>query len=165
MEYRAIILADRSGAELAPLDQIACPALLEVAGKTVIEYTLEDLSEAGFREAIVVTSSLEAMRARLGDGERWGIRLRYLLVKADSEPASSLARVTAPCRCWSCGETCFEDVSPDASSMRPLNGRVSSRPGSLTADRSAPGAVTATGCGASRAGAAPVTSSRSRSVT
>lgn len=94
MQYRAIILADRSGVELTPLDEIACPALLEVAGKTVIEYTLEDLVEAGFREAVVVTSSLEVMRRKLGDGERWGIRLKYLLVKADSEPRDILARVT-----------------------------------------------------------------------
>ena len=93
MEHRAIILADRSGAELAPLDRIACPALLEVAGKAVIEYTLEDLVEAGLRDAVVVTSSIEAMRRQLGNGERWGIQLRYLLVKADTDPADSLARV------------------------------------------------------------------------
>ena len=70
MYLRAIVLADRSGAELAPLDQVACPALLEVAGKTVIEYTLEDLVESGFTEAVVVTSSVEAMREHLRNGER-----------------------------------------------------------------------------------------------
>lgn len=93
MEYRAIILADRSGAELAPLDKIACPALLEVAGKSVIEHTIEDLVEAGFREAVLVTSSIEAMRRQLGNGERWGIQLSYLLVKADTDPKDSLARL------------------------------------------------------------------------
>lgn len=94
MDYRVIILADRGGAELAPLDRQACPALLEVAGKAVIEYTIEDLVEAGIRAAVVVTHSLDAMRRRLRDGARWGIGLRYLLVRPDSAIEDSLARLT-----------------------------------------------------------------------
>ena len=46
---QAIIFADRRGAELSPLCDAQCPALLPVANRPLLHYTIEDLAEAGYR--------------------------------------------------------------------------------------------------------------------
>jgi NDP-sugar pyrophosphorylase family protein len=94
MDYRVIILADRSGAELSPLDRVACPALLEVGGRCVIEYTLEDLSEVGAQEVVIVSAHVDSLRERLGDGGRWGIRISYLLTRPEQSPNDCVRRIT-----------------------------------------------------------------------
>lgn len=90
MKFRTMILADRAGVELAPLDRTSCPALLEIGGRTVIEYTLEDLAESGVREAVLVSADVAALRERLGDGGRWGIALCYLLARPERSPTECL---------------------------------------------------------------------------
>jgi hypothetical protein len=92
MDYRVIILADRSGAELTPLDRDTCPALMEVGGRAVIEYTLEDLAEYGLRKATVISSGVERLREKLGDGSRWGLDLSYVLTRPEQSPADSIRR-------------------------------------------------------------------------
>jgi hypothetical protein len=94
MDYRVIILADRSGAELSPLDRVACPALLEVGGRCVIEYTLEDLSEVGAQEVVIVSAHVDSLRERLGDGGRWGRRISYLLTRPEQSPNDCVRRIT-----------------------------------------------------------------------
>ena len=94
MDYRVIILADRSGTELSPLDQVACPALLEVGGRSVIEYTLEDLSEVGARQVVIVSANVDGLRERLGDGGRWGMRISYLLTRPEQSPNDCVRRFT-----------------------------------------------------------------------
>ncbi|UCC14695.1 MAG: NDP-sugar synthase [Gammaproteobacteria bacterium] len=92
MNHRVIILADRSGAELTPLDRETCPALIEVGGRTVIEYTLEDLAECGLRRATVISNRVEKLREQLGDGSRWGLDLSFVLTRPEQTPADSIRR-------------------------------------------------------------------------
>jgi len=89
----AIILADRLGDELAPLDEFDCPALLPIAGKSVVEHCLEDLWEAGIRDATVAFPATHPhFRQRIGDGSRFGMRLRYLATPGEAWPAEVIAR-------------------------------------------------------------------------
>jgi NDP-sugar pyrophosphorylase family protein len=82
-----ILLADRKGQELLPLTDTTCVSLLTVAGKMVIEHTLEALVEANLRQAhIVLSSYAEQVKEVLGNGERWGIRLTYSTSRSE-EPA------------------------------------------------------------------------------
>lgn len=75
----ALIFADRIGQELEPLNERTCVALLPVVGKPVLEHTLEALVAAGVREAVVALSPFaDEVRAVLGDGSRWGMRLDYV---------------------------------------------------------------------------------------
>lgn len=91
---RIIILADRSGRELLPLTDNTCPALLPVAGKPVIEHTLNMLVEAGLKRATVVIGPFaEQVRALLGDGQRWGMELDYWVTRGEEEPSSVLAQL------------------------------------------------------------------------
>lgn len=89
----ALILADRLGEDLAPLDGYDCPALLPVAGKAVLEHCLEDLWEAGVRAATVAFPATHPhLPARIGDGSRFGIQLRYLQTTGESWPAEIISR-------------------------------------------------------------------------
>ena len=58
---KAVIIADRSHPELAPLTEKTCAGLLPVAGKPLIEHTLESLVEIGVQQAYVVTSEFGSL--------------------------------------------------------------------------------------------------------
>ena len=92
MDIKVIVLADRLGKELEPLDQTSCPALLEIAGRSVIEYTLEDLAEAGFKQALVVSVHTELFEKKIRKGGRWGLELEHLLSRGEMRPESALRR-------------------------------------------------------------------------
>jgi MurNAc alpha-1-phosphate uridylyltransferase len=61
---KALVLAAGRGERMRPLTDIVPKPLLPVAGRPLIAYHLEALARAG-------------MRAALGDGERYGVRIRY----------------------------------------------------------------------------------------
>lgn len=93
---RIIILADRAGRELLPLTDSTCPALLPIAGKPVIEHTLDMLVEAGLKQATVVIGPFaDQVRAVLGEGQRWGMALDYWVTRGEEEPAAVLAQLPA----------------------------------------------------------------------
>ncbi len=84
---QALIFADRLGRELEPLTDRTCAALLPVTGKPVLEHTLEMLVAAGLREVVVAVSPFaDELRATLGDGSRWGMRLDYILTRGEDDP-------------------------------------------------------------------------------
>jgi MurNAc alpha-1-phosphate uridylyltransferase len=81
---RALILAAGRGERLRPLTD-GCPKpLLEVRGKRLIEWHLEALAAAGVREVVINTAWLEEQfPAALGNGERWGLAIRYSMEQRD----------------------------------------------------------------------------------
>ncbi len=74
----AIVLAAGRGERMRPLTD-GCPKpLLEVRGKPLIVYHLEKLARLGVQEVVINLSWLgDMIRAALGDGARWSLRLRY----------------------------------------------------------------------------------------
>jgi MurNAc alpha-1-phosphate uridylyltransferase len=75
---RAMILAAGRGERLRPLTDSTPKPLLEAGGKQLIEYHLEHLAIAGFREVVINLSHLaDSIRDALGDGSTWGLRIRY----------------------------------------------------------------------------------------
>lgn len=75
---RAMILAAGRGQRLRPLTDHTPKPLLDVGGKSLLEYTLERLSAAGYREIVINLGHLgEQIPPRLGDGSRWGVRIHY----------------------------------------------------------------------------------------
>ncbi|MFT5173797.1 MAG: NDP-sugar pyrophosphorylase family protein [Gammaproteobacteria bacterium] len=90
---QAVIFADRHGAELAPLCQAQCPALLSVANRPLLQYTIEDLATAGVTDILLVVSDNAArIEALFGDGAMWGVRIRYLLSRGEESPQRVLTR-------------------------------------------------------------------------
>ena len=75
---QALILSAGLGRRMRPLSDCAPKPLLEVGGQRLIEWHLEKLAAAGVRDVVINTSYLaEQFPAALGNGERWGIAIRY----------------------------------------------------------------------------------------
>ena len=74
----AMILAAGRGERMRPLTDECPKPLIEIAGRPLIEWHLNALSDAGIRDAVVNLGWLgDELRASLGDGERFGVSLRY----------------------------------------------------------------------------------------
>jgi MurNAc alpha-1-phosphate uridylyltransferase len=75
---KAMILAAGRGERMRPLTDHTPKPLLKVAGKALIEHTLGQLVEVGFTEIVINHAHLGGqIEAALGDGKRYGARIRY----------------------------------------------------------------------------------------
>jgi MurNAc alpha-1-phosphate uridylyltransferase len=75
---KAMVLAAGRGERMRPLTLDRPKPLLEVAGLPLIGHHLHALAMAGFRDVVVNVSWLgDRIRAALGDGSRYNVRLRY----------------------------------------------------------------------------------------
>jgi N-acetyl-alpha-D-muramate 1-phosphate uridylyltransferase len=74
----ALIFAAGIGERMRPLTDHTPKPLLEVGGKPLIVWHLEKLAAAGVHYVVINTSHLaEQFPDTLGDGSRWGLRIRY----------------------------------------------------------------------------------------
>lgn len=75
---KAMILAAGRGERMRPLTDHTPKPLLKVAGKALIEHTIDQLVGAGFTEIVINHAHLgQQIEAALGDGNRYGARIRY----------------------------------------------------------------------------------------
>jgi N-acetyl-alpha-D-muramate 1-phosphate uridylyltransferase len=75
---KALILAAGRGERMRPLTDTTPKPLLLADGKPLIVWHLEKLAALGIRDVVINTSHLAAQfPAVLGDGARWGLRLRF----------------------------------------------------------------------------------------
>ncbi len=75
---KALIFAAGLGERMRPLTDATPKPLLVAGGKPLIVWHLEKLAALGVREVVVNTSWLAAQFPQaLGDGERWGLSIRY----------------------------------------------------------------------------------------
>jgi MurNAc alpha-1-phosphate uridylyltransferase len=73
-----MILAAGRGERMRPLTDATPKPLLEVDGKTLIEYHIEALRRAGVETLVVNHAHLGGrIEAALGDGARYGVRILY----------------------------------------------------------------------------------------
>jgi len=74
----AMILAAGRGERMRPLTDDRPKPLLQVAGKSLIEYHLEAVSRAGIRDVVINTAwQGQKLREALGAGERYGVAIHY----------------------------------------------------------------------------------------
>lgn len=75
---KAMILAAGRGARMRDLTDALPKPLIPLCGKPIIEYHLENLAAAGVREVVINLGWHGALiPGALGDGARWGLRIRY----------------------------------------------------------------------------------------
>lgn len=75
---RAMILAAGRGERMRPLTDHCPKPLLQVGGRSLLEWHLLALARAGIREVVINLAWQGAMiPAALGDGSRYGVRLVY----------------------------------------------------------------------------------------
>jgi NDP-sugar pyrophosphorylase family protein len=73
-----MILAAGEGRRLRPLTETLPKALVEVGGRTHIEYALDTVVRSGIDDVIVnLHHHGQQIRSHLGDGSRFGVRIRY----------------------------------------------------------------------------------------
>jgi N-acetyl-alpha-D-muramate 1-phosphate uridylyltransferase len=74
----ALIFAAGLGERMRPLTNHTPKPLLDVAGKRLIEWHLQKLAAIDVRYVVINTSHLaDQFPEALGDGSRWGMRIRY----------------------------------------------------------------------------------------
>jgi hypothetical protein len=96
-----VVMAGGRGERLRPLTDHLPKPLLAVGRTTILERLLERLFESGFSEVwLAVNYMADKIEATIGDGERWGMRIRYLREDEPLHTAGALSllpeRPTAP---------------------------------------------------------------------
>ena len=75
---KAMILAAGRGERMRPLTDHTPKALLKAGGRALIDYRIESLAAAGFRDLVINHAHLGAqIEAHLGNGERYGVRITW----------------------------------------------------------------------------------------
>jgi len=75
---RALILAAGRGERMRPLTDTVAKPLLPAGGRRLIEWQIAALVRAGMTELVINTAHLAAqIETALGDGSRYGARIRY----------------------------------------------------------------------------------------
>lgn len=89
---KAMILAAGRGERMRPLTDTTPKPLLEAGGKPLVVWLIEALARARLTELVMNVSHLgHRIEAALGDGSRWGVRLRYSRETQALETAGGIA--------------------------------------------------------------------------
>lgn len=89
---RAMILAAGRGERMRPLTDSCPKPLLRAGGRALIEWQLLALRRAGFVDVVINHAHLGVMiEQALGDGSRWGLRIRYSPEREALETAGGIA--------------------------------------------------------------------------
>lgn len=80
---KGIVLAGGSGSRLHPITQGVSKQLLPVYDKPMIYYPLSVLMLAGIKDILIITTAedIESFKRLLGNGEKFGIELSYIIQK------------------------------------------------------------------------------------
>jgi MurNAc alpha-1-phosphate uridylyltransferase len=88
----AMILAAGRGERMRPLSDATPKPLLQVGGKPLIARQVEALARAGFRDIVINAAWLAPqLVAALGDGDAFGVRIRWSLEPEPLETAGGIA--------------------------------------------------------------------------
>jgi glucose-1-phosphate thymidylyltransferase len=76
---RALILSGGKATRLRPITHTSAKQLIPVAGSPILFHGLAAIAEAGIIEVgVVIGATGDEVRAAVGDGGRWGLRVTYI---------------------------------------------------------------------------------------
>ena len=88
---QAVILAGGLGTRLKPFTDCAPKPMFPIQGVPFIEYLLKQIKRFGINEVLILLGYMpEAIMDYLGDGEKYGIDIKYSVTSADNETALRL---------------------------------------------------------------------------
>ncbi len=89
---QAVLLTGGLGTRLRPLTDRLPKALVPLLNRPLISYELELLARAGVTDIILAVSyKADALRQGLGDGAKWGVKLRYCPEPVPLDTAGAIA--------------------------------------------------------------------------
>lgn len=77
MNMQAVILAGGEGKRIRPLGMNKPKSMFEIAGKSLIEYVIQNLKDVNIDDIIIVTAPDDKLSEYLGDGNQFGVTIRY----------------------------------------------------------------------------------------
>jgi NDP-sugar pyrophosphorylase family protein len=90
---QVVILAAGRGMRLRPLTHDRPKSMLNVAGRPMVHHLLENLASLGVREAVLVVGhGHDRVRAYVGDGTAFGVRVSYVHQERQLGPGHALAQ-------------------------------------------------------------------------
>jgi N-acetyl-alpha-D-muramate 1-phosphate uridylyltransferase len=93
---KAMILAAGRGERLRPLTERLPKPLVQAGGKALIDWHLQRLAGAGYRDAVINVSHLaDQVIAHVGDGGRYGMRVTWSREAEPLETAGGIAKARA----------------------------------------------------------------------
>ena len=91
---KAVILAGGKGTRLRPYTTTIPKPLMPLGNKAILEVVIQQLKEAGFDEIIITVGYLsELIRAFIGDGSKYGIKVTYYKEDSPLGTAGPLANI------------------------------------------------------------------------
>jgi glucose-1-phosphate thymidylyltransferase len=76
---KALVLAGGAGTRLRPITHTSAKQLVPVANKPILFYGLEAMAEAGIHDVgIIVGDTADEIKAAVGSGDRFGLRVTYI---------------------------------------------------------------------------------------
>jgi N-acetyl-alpha-D-muramate 1-phosphate uridylyltransferase len=85
---KALILAAGRGERMRPLSDRTAKPLLRAGGKRLIEWQIEALARAGVLDVVINVAHLaDTFEPALGDGQRYGVQIRYSREGSTAEAA------------------------------------------------------------------------------
>lgn len=80
---KALILSGGKGTRLRPITHTSAKQLVPIANKPILFYGIEAIREAGITDiGIIVGDTAGEIKAAVGDGERFGVRMTYIQQEA-----------------------------------------------------------------------------------
>lgn len=79
MSKQAVILAAGKSSRFYPYNTEEHKSFVKVMGKPLIEHTILSLQKAGIEEVVIVVRPSSAIEAYLGNGDRFGLSIKYVV--------------------------------------------------------------------------------------